>query len=199
MFKNTFPALLLSLTAPAGVMASTLSGTLTADDSFVAFISTSDSLAGTQIASGDNWGLPQSFSNINLSSGQDYYLHIHAWDVYGLISAFLGKFDLSGNGFSFANHSTSLVTNATDWKVSTTGFGSNYLPSPFDYGANGVSPWFTMSGIDTTAHWLWTTQGSLGDAYFSTKITSTVPLPAAWAMMALGLPFIRLVSTRKKR
>lgn len=204
MFRKLYVALALSLIASTSSFAATLSGTLTADDAFVAYISTNDSEAGSQIASGNNWPTAQSFSGVNLTPGQDYYLHVYASDLYGAISAFLGDFTLSGTGFSFANNSTSLVTNPSDWQVSLTGFGSNYLSAPYDYGANGNSgipgaTWGPRPGISSSAHWIWSTQGTLGQAYFSTKITSTVPVPAAWGMMALGLPLIRLVSRRKKQ
>ena len=75
-------------------------------------------------------------------------------DLCGPPSAFIGDFTLSSTNFWFANMTQSLVTNATDWTVSPTGF--NVSPgTPADFGANGVGPWGTRPGISASAHWIW--------------------------------------------
>jgi MSHA biogenesis protein MshQ len=177
--------------------AATLSGNLTADDAFTAYISTSDSVLGDALASGSYWGTPQSFAAA-LTSGTNYYLHIAATDLYGPPSAFLGSFSLTGAEFKFANGAQSLVTNATDWNVSASGFGSSYI-TPYTFGNNGIGPWGTMTSIDPKAQWIWTgPSGTVGKAYFSTTIAA-VPEPETYAMLLAGLGFMGFVASRKKQ
>ena len=57
----------------------TLTGKLTVDNAFNVYVSTSDNVAGTLVASGANW--PQTFSlSANLTPGVVNYLHIEATD-----------------------------------------------------------------------------------------------------------------------
>ena len=93
----------------AGAQA-TLSGSLTVDNSFRAYLSTSATQAGREIASGNDWRRTYSFSNVLLTEGQDYYLHVTGVDV-GVIAAFMGSFSLTGGGFTFSNGLQTLTTN----------------------------------------------------------------------------------------
>ncbi len=102
----------LSVAGPAS--ATTISGSMTADDSFTAYLSTSDASLGTPIASGSNWGFAYSFSTVSLTPGQNYYLHIEAYDA-APPGGFIGSFTLSDSGFAFVNGSQTLDTNTTDW------------------------------------------------------------------------------------
>lgn len=185
---------IFSLLLPPSLSATTLKGTLTVDDAFTAYLSTDDSVAGTPLASGDYWPLIQTFSTA-LTPGRTYYLHIHARDVFGPPSAFLGSFELSGAGFIFSNGSRTLVSDAVNWHANVTGFESAFT-APYDgFGANGVQPWGDMSTIASSAHWIWTgPSGTIGEAYFTTTI-SPVPEPRTYAMLLVGL-FLMVLMAR---
>src|ERR1035437_9755236 len=96
--------------------ADTLSGALTVDNSFTAYLSTSPTAAGTPIASGSNWGTISSFSGVSLTPGTTYYLQIDAINLPDGTNgayqwgAILGDFSLSGTSFQFSNGSQSLLT-----------------------------------------------------------------------------------------
>ena len=194
----------LSLTLTTGVSATTLSGTFTADDAFNAYLSTSDSVQGTDVAYGASASIPGAFTSFSLTSGTTYYVHVAARDLYGDRSGFLGSLSLSGAGFAFSNGAQVLGTNTTDWKVSLTGFGANYV-APYSMGLNGVSPWGPINTIAPTAEWIWT--GDVGERgvirYFSTTITPTsiaaVPAPETFALLMAGLGGLRLVTRRRKQ
>jgi len=180
------------------VNAATLSGNLTVDDAFTAYISTSDSVLGSLLTSSGSslWGTAQSFST-TLAPGTNYFLHIEATDLYGPPSAFLGSFGLTGTEFKFANGTQSLVSNATDWRVSASGFGSSYN-TPYSYGGNGIGPWGTMGTIDSNAEWIWTgPSGTVGTAYFSTAVVA-VPEAETYAMMLAGLGLMGFMVRRRK-
>jgi hypothetical protein len=70
--------------------ATTLSGALTADNAFYAYISTDDAVLGTLVAEGNNWGATSTFSNFVLTPGQTYYLQVEAIN-YGGPGALIGS------------------------------------------------------------------------------------------------------------
>ncbi len=161
-----------------GNTAGTLNGSLTADNSFTAYISSSDNTLGTQIGTGSNFSTVYSLSATTLTPGQDYYLHIVAND-WGGPQSLVGDFTVSGN-FEFSNGSQSLSTNTTNWNVNATGFGNTYN-TPISYGVNGAGPWGTRSGISNGALNIWDPSGNNNDpvtsasspteiVYFSTPI-----------------------------
>jgi hypothetical protein len=184
---------------PAFSQAGVLTANLTADNSFDFYISTSDSTLGTLIGSGNDWGTTFSFSP-TLADGSSYYLHV-AGNNSGGPGAFIGDFSLSG-AFKFTNGTQSLLSNTTDWSVSPTGFGSGYV-TPTDYGANGVVPWGTRSGISSSAHWIWVANSQAAVAYFSTPIIATAssaPEPATLAATFVGLGLTAgVVAIRRRR
>ena len=148
----------------------TLSGNLTCDNAFVAYLSTSPSSLGTQISSGNNWGQTYSLTSQTLATGNDYYLHIVATD-WGSIEALIGTFNVSGS-FVFANGQQSMSTNPSYWTVANS-FGGIVI-SPVALGTNGMSPWGFRSGIASNAQWIWRnpTNTSGGETvYFTTKIS----------------------------
>jgi VCBS repeat-containing protein len=154
-----------------------LSGALTADNYFDLYISTDDTVTGTHIVGGSNWGYAYGFSGFEVDPAETTYLHVVARNVGGP-GGLIGEFSLTGGtGLEFANGTTSLYTNASDWLVSTTAFGSNYAAA-VDEGTLGVSPWGsggTLSNISSDASWIWNyySNGSSdwNTLYFRTEIS----------------------------
>lgn len=144
-----------------------LSGDLTSDDMHTIYISTHDNAEGTQISSGVHTIGTDSFSNVSLDRGRDYYIHVEIIDN-GSFEGFLGDFSLLGNTHIFENGSTTLLTNTTDWQASIVGW-NNYSDQLVSYGTNGVAPWGNRVDIDSAALWVWPQAG--GElAYFTARI-----------------------------
>lgn len=153
-------------TSPTGQ----LTGNLTADNMFEAYLSIDDSTAGTLISTGSRWADTYSLA-ASLTPGQDYYLHIRASDTSS-IAAFIGSFEIAGIEHTFANGLGNVNTSTVDWLVSTTGW-ENYL-TPTSYGTNGVGPWGAKPSINANAEWIWSADYNNDDvAYFTTSILAT--------------------------
>ena len=190
----------------SAAMADSLSGTLTVDNGFYAYLSTSATSQGTLLTQANNWQTPATFSNIALTAGTTYYLQIAAFNQGGP-GGVLGSFSLSGTSFEFANGTQALDTNTTDWTYSyatantatypspdvASGWGSSAL-TPGGYGTNGVSPWGTFASIDSNAQWIWdATNSSYGNSsqpqlLFEAAITpATTPEPGSFFLLGSGL------------
>ncbi|MBV8408026.1 MAG: VCBS domain-containing protein, partial [Alphaproteobacteria bacterium] len=174
---------------PAGPPAA-LSGTLTVDNAFELYISTDDHTLGRLIATGTSWPSPVTLSPTLLTPGVTNYLHVVAHNQGGP-GGLLGDFQLAGSGFTFADGTTDEPTNAADWKLSLTGFGTDYV-TPADEGANGVAPWGTFTSISSASHWLWDhvsqATSDTNTEYFSTAIQPTVPFLTASGTIAFSDP-----------
>jgi MSHA biogenesis protein MshQ len=144
-------------------MATDISGNLTADNGFYAYVSTNPLVLGTFVASGGDWGTTYSFSGVTLTPGVTNYLQIEAVN-WGYVAGFIGSFTLSDSNFQFANGTQTLVTEATDtawvggfndwsngplqpWVLPTGGVGS--------FGINSVGPWGYHPAISPNAYWIW--------------------------------------------
>lgn len=192
LFQSVSIALVAALSATASY-AAVMTSRISMDNSFVAYISTSDTTQGTQFSSGANWEATVLGSTV-LAAGTDYYLHIRGNDAGG-VAGFLGSFSLSGTDHAFANGLTSLSTNTTYWSGNNTGFSGSYA-ALISEGLNGVGPWGVRPNIASDAQWIWAGNADLNDvAYFTTKI-SAVPEPTTVALLSLGL--LGFAASRRK-
>lgn len=192
IFRFGFVLGLSALTVSA--FATDLSMSATADDAFVAYVSTSANSVGGSFLSGNSWG--STFSGTTtLTPGVTNYLHVDAFDVAGAPSMFIAQLGLSDASFWFDNNSQSALTGDAGWTASTVSFGGT--PIGIDIlGPNGSSPWGSRAGIDANADFVWT-QGAVSDhRFFTLKInTSSVPEPAS--ILSIGLGLAVLIRRRK--
>lgn len=199
---NALVAALL-LTAGAGNLAhaTTLSSSLNVDDKFSLYISTDDSQLGTLVGSAQGWEYTYTFDAV-LTNGVTNYIHVVSTNLGGP-AGFLGSFSLSDSNFKFANGTNTLTTNASDWKVSTTGFSGAFSPAVISGGANGVSPWGNRTNNSPSAQWIWSSNAQNGapagaKAYFSATVAA-VPEPETFAMLLAGLGVLGTVARRRKQ
>jgi hypothetical protein len=180
-----------------GAQATLLTGGLTVDNAFQAYISTDDNVQGALIGSGTHWPTT-SVVNTSLTAGQNYFLHIDARDYINGVSALLGDFSLSGSDHLFSNGSNFVTTNTTDWSVSTTGWSGYGAVNHM--GNNGISPWGLITDVDSSADWIWSNDQTVGNhAYFTLSINAaTVPEPSILALMCLGIFGIGFARRRRQ-
>jgi len=166
----------------------TLNAAANVDNQFVAYVSTSPTVAGTGFLSGDTWGVTYTGTYV-FPSGGTYYLHVMATDT-GRPEMFLGTFSLSNDGGStFGNGATTLLSNSTDWVVSNTGFGVATI-APLDLGGNGAGPWGFFPGQSPQARYVWAPEYT-STVYF-TAVINVVPGPGAGGVLGLaGLALVR--------
>jgi len=177
------------------VKAATLTANMTADDAFSFYISSDDTQLGTFIGSGNSWGTTYTFTT-GISSS--CYLHVVADDTQGVIAGYIGDFSLADTNYCFSNGTQTLLTDASDWSVSKSGFGQNYV-APNAFASNGSSPWGYKSGISSNAYWIWTNSGYdlYTTRYFSTSITA-VPEPVACMSLIVGICCLLAYRQRKR-
>lgn len=182
---NAFVSALV-LASSAALAQVTLSGSATADNLFTASVSTSATDAGTAWFSGNSW--PTTYtSTTNISEPGEYFLHVRAQDQ-GRPEMFIGRFTLTGINATFANGTQTLVTNATDWEVSTVGFGLT-ANDPVVIGPNGISPWGPYAAMPE-ASFIWAPVYADGVAFFTARFT-VVPAPSVIALAGAGLIAVR--------
>lgn len=196
--------LLLAMSHSAA--ATSISGTLTADNAFYVYISTSDTTLGMLLSSGTLNA--NSTFNAALSPGTNY-LHIEAINTF-YEAGLLGEFSLTGTGAHFMNGSQTLFTDTADWLG---GFndGNSDLSSPQPWVVpNGAVISFGTVGvwgnfINPSAVWIWPGDaisfpipgnGGLGVCQYCTVDFSTpiftpastaAPEPGSLALLGAGL------------
>lgn len=199
---------LLSGAWPMGLAmgGTTLTANLTADDNFSLYVATDDSALGTLVGTGTGTYIPESWRQCftftyDLTPGVTNYVHVVAWDLYGVKAAFLGDFSLNDSQFRFVYGAQSLVTDQAHWLISNDGFGQNYY-TPDAIQTNGAGePWaHFVPGISGDAYWIWSNQGDdLTIRYFSTAIVpNVIPAPGALILGGIGAGFVGWLRRRKK-
>jgi hypothetical protein len=229
-FARLFAVAAIGIVGPISAQADTLNLSLTADNAFAVYLSTSDNVLGTLI--GTNVGGPagQWSGSVSLSSSlsaptSPYYIHVigtnytlasGTWPTPGTPNgtgsnpnAFLGQFSITGtDGYKFANGTTSLLTNATDWRAIAATDNVSWtqpLANAQAIGANGIGPWGNVSGISSIAQWIWSNPDNTLFADFSTTIAladenvAPTPLPGALPLFVAGLGMMGALGWRRKR
>lgn len=193
-----------------------LSGTMTVDNGFFAYVSTDPSTLGTLIGSGNSWPSAFSVSSSTLGPGT-YYLQIEGINEGGPAS-FSGIFSLSGNG-QFGNGTQTLTTdpsNLSYWLGDYNSSNSSFAAQPWVVPTGGVLqatsfPWGNIVG---TANWIWPSDalsspgGASGPCGLCTvdfmtqfsvsRSDAAVPEPRTWAMMLLGFGAIGVAARRRR-
>jgi hypothetical protein len=167
-------AICATWSASAG--AATLTGSLTADDAFVVYISKSSSELGRLIAQGNDWAVTYSLPSISLAPGT-YYLNIEVTN-YGGPGGLIGDFTVGGRH---------LLTDTTDWFANRNpGFER---PGPWaaatgrviSQGLNGVAPWGRHPGINANAQWIDAVRGLSSCGVCTVDFSAKITVPAVLA------------------
>lgn len=210
-----------SVAATSADATSILSGSFTADNYIYVYLSTSASDRGTLIGSGNNWQSTFYVNPTALAAGTTYYLNVEAINGdSGSYSAggFIGDFTLSG-GSTFSNGQSELLTSTTGWLAGYNDSNGSNTAQPWVrptgsaivLGANGASPWGTVSNLSSSANWIWASDLRSGNGSapgsqcaactvdFQTSFTTAaaVPEPASSAAFLTSLAALGLV--RRKR
>jgi hypothetical protein len=186
--------------AGQSVFATSISATLTADNSFTVFLSPVATVDGTSFGSGTDWTTTYNF-NQTLTPGVTQYLHVTAANSGGP-QMFIGQFDLSDTGFMFADGSQRLLTGSSLLTVSTTGYASGFGATA-DLGVNGTSPWGMRPSIDPTARFVWASDLAANPVFFSAAIVPTgvtVPgaVPEPTSLVLTGIAVAGLLVRRRR-
>jgi hypothetical protein len=205
-----------ALMAASGANANAiLSGTMTVDNAFFAYVSNDNTTRGTLIGQGTDWTASYNVLSSTLTAGT-WYLHIEAIDQGGP-AGFSGVFNLNGTGL-FANGTQTLTTdpaNLSYWTgLYNNANGTNteqawVVPTGTVYQDTSY-PWGNRAG---TANWTWASdalstpggsQCSNCTVDFSAQFTvarstDVVPEPLTLSVFGSGLAVLMAMRRRKSR
>ncbi len=205
LFAGIFAVALTAGWSPGISRADTVTSSIQVDDSFILYISTSDSVAGTYIGNAYDWSNHYNFEAL-LTPNVTNYLHVLAYNSGGA-TGFDGNFTLSGANFYFGNGSNYLTTDLTNWKVAPysnsdpavdyyapirsyidTNGGNTFSydplnPPPSRFGQTTDAPISREGGIWMVDDGYWDHPGV---AFFSSPIYAT-PEPSTYALLCLSL------------
>jgi hypothetical protein len=161
--------ILSSVISQTVVAQSSMGITVTVDNTVNVYLSTDDAVLGNLVLGpGTDWTVTDT-AIPNLTAGVTNYIHV-VGDNTGGPAMFLGEFTLNDSLFEFANGTQSLLTNTSDWLVSSTDFTAPTYATPTDLGPNGTAPWGSFGSIDATASFIWAASEATTPVYFSAVI-----------------------------
>ena len=134
----------LSMTLAGAASATDLSGLMTSDNLFYAWLGTSSTSLGTLVGSGASWPTAFPIGPATLTAGQTNYLNIEAINGGGP-GGLDFSLSLSDTGFQFANGSQTL----------TSGDLADYTATFNNNGCCGVQPWVAATGPAVVAGYPW--------------------------------------------
>jgi hypothetical protein len=194
---------LIAMAAEAAAGAQ-LTGTMTADNAFFAYISSSPNTLGTLIGSGNSWPSSFSLAPTTLTGGTEY-LNIEAIN-YGGPGGMSAVLSLSGTGAHFANGTQTLTTDPSNlayWSGLYNGNNSAVTPQTWVPATGTVlhDTSFGWGNIVGTPNWIWPSDPNSSSSSssvcanctvdFTTSITA-VPEPSNWALPLSGVGVIGL-------
>ncbi len=179
--------------------AAQVTATVTADDSYSLYVSTSDSVLGTLIGNGSGWETAETLDFV-VPMNQKLYLHVVGANGGEGLAGVIAQLKLSS--YKFLETDSTLLVSDTKWVGNTTGY-SDTLSAASDLGAYGVGPWNTTPGastFDSSAHWIWAganPRPADDTAYLSTSFT-IIPEPGMLSLFVCGLLSLLAYAWRRR-
>jgi hypothetical protein len=160
-----------------------LTGSLTADDAFLVYLSKSSSAPGRLIVQGNDWTRTYSLPSTSLTPST-YYSSI-AVSNYGGPGGLIGDFTVGGRH---------LLTDTTDWLAArNSGFAQprSWVPATgraISQGFNGVAPWGRQPAISSRAQWIDAAGGLSSCGVCTVDFSAKITVPAVFAAARRSSP-----------